>query len=177
MEIDLTSNLNTNFELYYRRASGRLCLLSKLRCFLDSQTACEIYRSMIVPFVIYCGILNLKLTTRQSGKLAALRERAMHIIGRNSKECNVVSPERVNVKRACVLVHTIINYDIYVALQGHFRKDAHSKTTGNNNFSISLPKIITEYARQIFFTWGLSYIAICRQESELPKIERTLWKN
>ena len=99
MEIDSTLNLNTNFDLCYKRTSGRLrLLLSKLRCFLDSQTACEIYHSMIVPFVTYCGILNRKLTTSQLGKLAALHERAMRIIGRDSKECTVVSPERVNIQ-------------------------------------------------------------------------------
>ena len=35
----------------------------------------------------------------------------------DSKECSVVSPERSNTKRACVLVHKIVNEDICVALQ------------------------------------------------------------
>ena len=42
VEIDSTLNL-TNFELCYKRVSDRLRLLSKLGCFMDSQTACEIY--------------------------------------------------------------------------------------------------------------------------------------
>ena len=77
MEVDATLNLNTNFELGYRRASGKLRLLSKLRCFLDSQMVCELYRSMIVPVVTYCDIVNLKLTIGQLIKLAVLHERAM----------------------------------------------------------------------------------------------------
>ena len=154
VEIDSVLNLNTNFELCYKRASGRLCLLSKLRCFLDSQTACEIYRSMIVPVVTYCGILNLKITTGQYKKLPALHEQAMGIIGMNPKEFSILSPEKVNIRRACVLVHNIMNNDICVALQSHFKKHAHIKTTRNNNCSATLPKINTEYARQGFFYIG-----------------------
>ena len=154
VEIDSALNLNTNFELCCKRASGRLRLLSKLSCFLDSQTACEIYRSMIVPVVTYCGILNLKITTGQSKKLAALHERAMGIIGMNPKEFSILSPEKVNIRRACVLVHNIMNNNICVALQSHFKKHAHIKTTRNNNCSAPLPKINTEYARQGFFYMG-----------------------
>ena len=107
VEIDSTLNLNTNFELCYKRASGRLRLLSKLRRFLDSTTAYKLYRSMIVPVITYCGILNLKATTGQSRKLVALHQRAIRIIGMSSKEYSALSPEKSNIKRACILVHNI----------------------------------------------------------------------
>ena len=154
VEIDSTLNLNTNFELCYKRASGRLRLLSKLRCFLDSTTACKLYRSMIVPVVTYCGILNLKLTTGQSRKLAALHERAIRIIVTNSKECSVLSPEKSNIKRACVLVHNILNNDICDALQSHITTHEHIKTTRNNKCLATLPRIKTEYGRKGFYYMG-----------------------
>ena len=154
MEIDSTLNLSTNFELCYKRASGRLRLLSKLRCFLDSTTACKLYRSMIVPVVTYCGILNLKPTTGQSRKLAALHERARRIIGMRSKECSVLSPERSNIKRACILVHNILNNDICDALQNHITTHEHTKTTRNNKCLATLPRIKTEYARKGFHYMG-----------------------
>ena len=93
IDIDSTLNLNANFELSYKRASSRSRLLSKQRCFLDSTTACELYRPMIVPVITYCGISNLKLTTRQSKKLASLYERTLRIISVSSKDCSVLSPE------------------------------------------------------------------------------------
>ena len=151
MEIDSTLNLNTNFELCDKRASGRLRLLSKLRCFLDSTTACKLYRSMIVPVVTYCGILNLKLTTGQSRKLAALHERAIRIIGMSSKECSVLSPEKSNIKRACVLVHNILNNDICDSLQSRITTHDQIKTTKNNNCIATFPRIKTEYARKGFY--------------------------
>ena len=72
----------------------------------------------------------------------------------NPKEFSILSPEKVNIRRACVLVHNIMNNDICVALQSHFKKHAHIKTTRNNNCSATLPKINTEYARQGFFYIG-----------------------
>ena len=65
-------------------SSGKAFLGLLIRCFLHSQTACKINRSMIVTFVTNCGILS------QSGKLTALHVHALRIIGRNSMECNVV---------------------------------------------------------------------------------------
>ena len=52
------------------------------------------------------------------------------------------------------MVNKIINNDICVALQGHFKRHAHNKTTRNSNNSVSLPKINTEYSRQGFFYMG-----------------------
>ncbi len=167
VEIDSSLNLNTNFELCYKRAYGRLRLLSKLRCFLDSTMACTLYRSMIVPIVTYCGILNLKLTTGQSKKLSALHERALRIIGVKSKECNVLSPQKSNVKRACVLVHDILNNDVCDALKNHFLTHAHTKTTRNNKCLATLPSIKTEYARKGFYYMG------AKLYNDLPKDLRT----
>ena len=112
MEIDSTLNLNTNFELCYKRASDRLRLRSNLRRFLDSTTAYKLYRSMIVPVITYCGILNLKPTAGQSRKLVALHQRAIRIIGMSSKKYSALSPEKSNIKRACIPVHSILKNDI-----------------------------------------------------------------
>ena len=65
-------------------SSDKMFLGLLVRCLLDSQTACEIYRSMIVTVVTYCGMLS------QSGKITAFHALALRVIGRNFKECNVV---------------------------------------------------------------------------------------
>ena len=72
----------------------------------------------------------------------------------SSKECNVLSPEKSNLKRACVLVHNILNNDICDALQSHFSRHAHIKTTRNNKCLATLPSIKTEYARKGFHYMG-----------------------
>ena len=154
VEIDSTFNLNTNFELCYKRASGRLRLLSKLRRFLDSTTAYKLYRSMMVPVITYCGILNLKPTTGQSRKLVGLHQRAIRIIGMSSKEYSALSAEKSNIKQACILVHNILKNNICDAFQGHFTTHEHIKTTRNNKCLATLPSIKTEYARRGFYYMG-----------------------
>ena len=43
----------------------------------------------------------------------------MRIIGGGSKECSVLSPEKLIIERACVLVHNIFNNDVCDVLQSH----------------------------------------------------------
>ena len=47
-----------------------------------------------------------------------------------------------------------MNNDICVALQSHFKKYAHIKTTRNNHCPATLPKINTKYAHQGHFYMG-----------------------
>ena len=58
------------------------------------------------------------------------------------------SPEKLKIKRACVLVHNIFNNDTRDALQSHITTHAHIKTTRSNKCIATLPCIKTEYARK-----------------------------
>ena len=58
-------NLNSDFDRCYKRATGRLRLLGKLRFYVDQAAASTIYRLMILPTFTYCRILHLKLTQTQ----------------------------------------------------------------------------------------------------------------
>ena len=99
---------STNFGLCCKQASGRLRLPSKLKCFLDSQPASELHRSLILPVATFCGHVNLKLSTSQLKALAALHECVMNITGMNSKECSILPTEKCNLKRACILVCPLV---------------------------------------------------------------------
>ena len=74
VEIDSKLNLNTHFDVCYKRASTRLRLLSKIRDSVNVDSARKIYQLMITPLLTYCGILNLNLTSTQVRKLVSLRE-------------------------------------------------------------------------------------------------------
>ena len=74
VEIDSKLNLNTHFDAFYKRASTRLRLLSKIRYSVNVDLARKIYQLMITPLLTYCGILNLNLTSTQVRKLVSLRE-------------------------------------------------------------------------------------------------------
>ena len=69
VQLDSSLNLNSDFDAKYKKASGRLRLLAKIRNHLDIESTKSIYRSMVLPVLTYCGILNLKLTRTQENKL------------------------------------------------------------------------------------------------------------
>ena len=70
------------------------------------------------------------------------------------KECSVLSPEKSNIKRSCVLVHNILNNDICDSFQSHITTHEHIKTTRNNKCLATLPRIKTDYARKGFYYMG-----------------------
>ena len=80
VEIDSTLNLNSHFDRTYKKATGRLKLLGKLRSQLDEKSAKAIYTSMIVPTVTYNCILQGSLTANQKYKLSSIVNRAKSII-------------------------------------------------------------------------------------------------
>ena len=109
-EVDSSLNLSTHFEKCYKRASGRLRLLAKVRHYLDVSSAKSIYNLMILPTFTYCGILQLKLTTTQANRLASFYDRSLRIIqGKSSTEPAIQSVENANNIRACKLVRKCLD--------------------------------------------------------------------
>ena len=139
----------------YKRASGRLRLLEKLRKYVDLHTSNIIYNSMVLPTLTYCGILNLKHTTTQSNKLSSLQARAEKVISRNQSETiPVLSPVNECKIRSCYLVRKVVNGDICDAMTDYFLLQQHEKCTRNNKYYVTLPFVKTEYARKGFFCMG-----------------------
>ena len=153
VQLDSSLNLNGDFDAKYKKASGRLRLLAKIRNHLDIESSKAIYRSMVLPVLTYCGLLNLKLTRTQENKLNSLHNRAMQIITKK-RTCKVISPVNAIKRRACVLVHNVLQNNVCHALSQYFTYQEHCKNTRNNRYSVCLPQIRTEYARKGFFYMG-----------------------
>ena len=106
VEIDSKLNLNTYFDACYKRASTRLRLLSKIRDSVNVDWARQIYQLLITPLLMYCGILNLNLTSTQMRKLDSLQERATKVIFRDSRPgSQLPSIMDFRKKRACEIGH------------------------------------------------------------------------
>ena len=74
-QLDKNLNLDENFEQAYRKASGRLHLLAKLRCHLTTLAAMKIFDNG------YYAVTNI-----QSDKLLWVERRASRIIGKKIKK-------------------------------------------------------------------------------------------
>ena len=153
VQLDSSLTLCSDFDNKYKKASGRLRLLAKIRNHLDIESAKAIYRSMVLPKLTYCGILKLKLNKAQENKLTSFHNRAMKIIARN-RACEIISPMTAIKRRACMLAHNILQSNVCHAFSKYFIYQEHSKNTRNNKYRICLPRLRTEYARKGFFYMG-----------------------
>ena len=155
MEVDSSLNLNSHFEKNFKRASGRLRLLAKLRGCLNLKSVKAIYQSMILPILTYCGILQLKLTQTQLRRLSSFHDRAVKIVSLSSSTpAELPSVIQCNRKRAGEVVRKSLIKDICSPFHDYFTVINHEKKTRNNDCLLQLPKIRTEYARKPFFFMG-----------------------
>ena len=56
------------------------------------------------------------------------------------------------IVRACKLVQKCFDKETCEQLQNHFTLQEHEKQTQNNNYTLTLPRIKTEYARKLFMS-------------------------
>ena len=66
---------NQYFDSCYRKACGRVRLLSKMRLYLTTEAAIKVYQAMILPLMTYSCIINMNLTTSQSDRLSSIGRR------------------------------------------------------------------------------------------------------
>ena len=85
VKIDPCLTLTTFFDETYRKASGRLRLLNRIRQTVTVYTADRIYQSFVIPTIMYCAVCNLNFTPTQLNKLDRLSARASEIIKGSSK--------------------------------------------------------------------------------------------
>ena len=67
--VDQNLNFNENFEKVYKKASGRLRLLKKLRYYLTVEAAQHIFTMMILPIITYRGPVKLHYNNTQQAQL------------------------------------------------------------------------------------------------------------
>ena len=102
--------------------SSRLRLLSKLRTNLTTKAALSVYRSMIVPILLFNCISNLNFTTTQIQKLKSLNGRANTIINNQNgdKIPNIADLHGLTRKHACVTVWKCLNGQVCENFRNYF---------------------------------------------------------
>ena len=143
--VDRHLNFNVNFEKVYKKVSGRLKLLKRLRYYLTQEAAYKVYTMMIVPMLTYRGPVKLSYTRTQENKFKSLERRAKLIIGR-------AVPSILNSikKEALVLVKKSLENATCSNFVGYFKIQQHSKSTRNHGYLIELPKVKLEIGKQSF---------------------------
>ena len=155
IEIDSTLNLNTHFDKTYKKATGRLKLLHKLRDQLDEKSSKSIYNTMIVQTVTFNCSLQGPLSGTQIYKLNSIVRRAKNIIQRGTlKEINLPSLENETKRQNCFFARKCLDGVICDEFKNYFEPIQHNFETRNNNFSLRLPLMRTQYGRRAVFFNG-----------------------
>ena len=145
-QLDRNLNLDENFERAYRKTSGRLPLLTKLRCHLTTLAAMKIFDMVIMPLLTYSSAINLKLTKTQSDKLLSLERRASRIIGKKVKSIRCI----IKKKAINMVDKVLMNDDVCENFNDYFAINYHAKNTRNRNKLLKLPRVKLEFAKQSF---------------------------
>ena len=134
----------------YKRCSGRLRLLSKLRGSLTDAAALRIYQAMILPIMTYAGIVKLNYNKSQLTKMTSLDNRAKEVIGTKNLPLiwNTIKKRSISVVRKC------LDKDVCENFQGYFEVNTHNLCTRNSGTLLKLPKVRLEFSRSSFFYLG-----------------------
>ena len=124
-ELDPTLSMSNNFDKSYKKASGRLSLLTKMRPFLNADATAKIYEMVIVPVLLYSTLIHLQITATQKRKFQSIDRRAKKIIGGGNNVCGI---ERMRMKKSCKVVRKCLNGELWAKFNEYFTINEHEKT-------------------------------------------------
>ena len=172
VKLDITLNLGINFNEMYRKASGRLRLLYRLRNSITIHTANCIYRSFIVPLPMYCAITNLNLTKTQLSRLENINRRAEMIIRGQSTAfiINTKIYDLMKIHCCSIVERTLFNQNDFECFKDYFT--LMNNCTRNQEVLLRLPKFKLETGKNTFKFMGAKIF------NELPlELRRNIGKN
>ena len=101
--VHLTPSLNMNYHISetIKKASSRVCLLQKVRKYMDTKTSSLVYKTMVLPLFTYCSFCLYGSTP------AYLKQRINFVESRAEKIIKSIVSRREEVlkKRICMFVH------------------------------------------------------------------------
>ena len=161
VDLDPALTFNDYFASSYKKATGRLHLLNKLRYQLNTKSAVAIYKSLILPVLTYCSLLFIYDNKSKSEKLASIDSRAIEIVNRNTDEpCAVVLPSITSIKkkRACMFVRKCLDNTVCSNFENYYTVLEHDNFTKNKSNGLKLPRVRTEFGkRSVYFAGAKVY--------------------
>jgi len=151
--LDSSLSLRQHFDKIYKKASGQISLLRKIRPNLTSIVAESIYKAVIIPSILYCFTIALSLPRHREDKLQALQNRASAICFKNGT-CNWTKLSILKDQRAAMEVYKALNGLSPDCFNEMFEKMDHTRFTRGNNSSIRIKRVRTEFGRKSFSHQG-----------------------
>ena len=119
--------------------------------YFDSSAKAKTFKAMILPCITYNCTINLNLTQAQRQKLQTIDRLSEKIIGKKQTSTEKeIKKHSVMLVRKCVQKITCENFKDYFKIQSHDR------VTRNNNYLLQIPKTKLKYAKNGFFSMGVT---------------------
>ena len=147
--IDCHLILNDNFDKACKKASSHIRLLHWLWSYPTIEAPRTVYAMMIIPSLTYSMTHRIPYTYTQYNKLESLSRRVSSII-----KCNDNLPWINGLVNCgiCLLVKNCLLKELNSkTFDNYFILQKHDKNTCNRNYSIRLPWVKLELARQTFY--------------------------
>ena len=132
------------------------------------------YKTMIMPVFGNCGLTLLAPSQSHKNRIESIQRRARVVIKSNNLTVDLRIPkiDAVVRKRACTVVFDNLQHNVCDVMKEYFTKNTHGKSTTNEEQSVKLPLMKTEFRRK-----GLYFMA-AKEYNNLPlqarKIESRL---
>ena len=153
VKLDRSLSLRKQIDITYKKASGKLYLLRRIRPQLTVEVALTIYKTMLIPLFTYCSIISSTYTETLNQRINSFERRAHEVIfKRKSNFPNNASIRSIQRKRLstqvfnCVHGNVCDNYNNYFTIM--------SNKTRNCNNLLRLPKIRLETTKKSFYFNG-----------------------
>lgn len=162
IKLDQTLALRDHIDSAYKKASGRLYLLRRIRPQLTIAAALNLYQSMILPIFMYCSILTSSYSRSFEEKIHNFERRSYHTIYKrlNTHDTGKVSIRALQKRRLCTQVFNCINGNMCSKFANYF--EVMSNNTRNSNKLIRLPYVKLESSKKSFRFVG------AREYNKLP---------
>ena len=149
--LDQNLNLQANFSHTYRKASGRMHLLLKIKPYLTNVALRLVYMTMVLPLLMYSGTVHLNYTPTQQNKIKSIERRAHSIISSDKPLPCIYDQIK---KEACKTVRKCLDGDCCNTFKHYFKIRSGSIQTRNNGFMVELPKVKLSFAKNSFYYTG-----------------------
>ena len=154
--VDHHLNFRENFEKSHKKASRRLRLLERMRCYFTSKAVRLVYFTIIIPLLTSSCTFKSPYNNTQKLKCKPLDRRAGKVIKLDVPSIeNLANCKRVLLEKSCFCKESNEEFNNYSKLIEY------KYETKNNSKSIKLPPVKLELAKKgFYFTGGvLSFVS------------------
>ena len=176
VDIDPSLTFDGYFMTSFKKTTGRLHLLNKLRFHLDTKAAVTIYKSLIIPVLTNCSVLYIFDNSQRADRLKSIASNTTRTLNKHTDQARAVSlPSITSIKKkhTRMFVRKCTDGKLCENFAEYFSFLSYEKRTRNNSIILNLPFVRTELLkRPVQVTGAKLYNKLSVQIRQLDFLEK-----